>query len=199
MIAIARGAPPARLLKWLWLLPVVALLATACSSQESAPEPTAEPNPTTTSTAPSTPPSLSREEAAADAALVVYEDFADVLEQAYIDPSQDWTDELSAVSADPLRANRLRKVTALRDNRIVYQGTWLTEPSVDQVEFAPVPMVTIWTCSDVTGWTAIDTDTGEIFTDPEQPLRYPLVYQVTQAEDGRWLVSDSTPYLDQTC
>ncbi|CAN5277014.1 hypothetical protein BH20ACT5_BH20ACT5_08850 [soil metagenome] len=200
---------PAQATRWAaaGALAVVALSGCSPSEADSPPPAattevtiTAPTTPTATTPASATPTLTDEEETAALAAMDVLEAFEDVVTRSYLDPAQDWTAEYGTVSGDPLRSSLLNTVRALRDNAIIYEGRAVVEDSVvEEVQLEPFGQVTIRACHDVSGWTAIDTATGEVFTHPDQPDRFPLSSIVTQYEDGRWLVSDSMPYLDQSC
>lgn len=181
----------------------VALLAAttaACSGADAdPPDPTPSAETTTTPARPSTSPTPTPEEVASEAALAAQQAYVDLSVRSERDPARDWTAEYTALLAEPARSEGLDSVAFMRERSLVSQGTWVTEPRVDEVQLTPAGEVTIWACSDVTDWTTIRTDTGQIVNDPQQPLRFPLVFRVIQAEDGRWQVAETTPYREQTC
>lgn len=184
---------------WHAVLAVLALtLLVGCSDPPAEPAlPSAET--TTTTPPPSTSPPPTPEEVAAEAALAAQQAYVDLDVRSAKDPARDWTAEYTALLAEPARSSGLDSVAFMRERSLVSQGTWTTEPRVDEVQLTPAGEVTIWSCRDVTDWTTIRTDTGQVVDDPEQPLRFPLVFRVIQAEDGRWQVADTTPYREQTC
>lgn len=180
------------------VLTVLALALLAGCSDPPA-EPTTPSAETTTAPPPSTSPPPTPEEVAAEAALAAQQAYVDLAVRSSKDPARDWTAEYTALLAEPARSSGLDSVAFMRERSLVSQGTWTTEPRVDEVQLTPAGEVTIWSCRDVTDWTTIRTDTGQVVDDPEQPLRFPLVFRVVQAEDGRWQVADTTPYREQTC
>lgn len=182
------------------LMALIAATTAACSGADAdPPAPTSTAETTTTASRPSTSPPPTPEEVAAEAALAAQQAYVDLDVRSAKDPARDWTAEYTALLAEPARSSGLDSVAFMRERSLVSQGTWTTEPRVDEVQLTPAGEVTIWSCRDVTDWTTIRTDTGQVVDDPEQPLRFPLVFRVIQAEDGRWQVADTTPYREQTC
>jgi hypothetical protein len=93
------------------------LALSACSSGERSAEP-ASPSPTVPDIRPSPTTSATtsdpEDEAAAQAAMAVYRDLTELVQNARRDPSQDWLPAYTQLAADPYRSTELLEISALR-------------------------------------------------------------------------------------
>ncbi|MGI8694735.1 MAG: hypothetical protein ACR2JK_17850 [Geodermatophilaceae bacterium] len=177
------------------------LIALAGCSGEEAPPAATSPNPTAAPTPTTEPPPTPEEEAeaaAASAAFDVYQTATALDLQAYADPSRDWETEYRLLAGDPFLNQQLLSLAYYRDNGLAFRGRPSSDPEVAEVQLAPFGQVTIRDCFDIGDWVPVNTKTGQVFG--EQPVgEYVIVSLVTRYDDGRWLVSEQTPYPDQPC
>ena len=178
----------------------------ACSSEDGStgqvsPSATAlEPRP---SPAPSSAVQDPEDEAAAEAALAVYRDLTQVIQDARRDPTRDWLPAYSELAADPYRSAELLEISALRDRGVAHSGEVHNHPRVTEVDLAggtdgTLRTVTIEDCVDTRDFPATVVATGQIFSVSRPPHVAIATVVFYPAPDDRWLVA-SVQVQDRTC
>lgn len=148
--------------------------------------------------------SASPEALATNAAMVAYEGYWTVSNQANSAPGkQDWHAELAKYAADPALTQRIQALANFASVPAHFVGEPKRSPQPTSVSLQQPPRVTITDCLDVSEWKLVSDKPGEVgknLNDPNQPQRYKFTAEVVQYQDpSRWLVQKTEPHLDQTC
>lgn len=186
---------------------LAALLAlVGCSGEETRPEAT-EPRAPAAPTTPTEPPPTP-EEAAAEAALAVFEERVRVSEAAAQAPAaQDWEPEIRRYSIDPAAAASVEGVELKLELGIIQVGESDVEPEVTAVDLTaqPGPTVSLTACYDTTNSDLVFADTGKSIVPPGAPPeldRYVWLVTVVQMQDqpgSPWLVRTQDPQVSVPC
>jgi hypothetical protein len=178
----------------------------ACSGEDgsASPEP---PSPESSETRPSpAAPSVVGDlesEAAAEAAMTVYGDLTELVQDARRDPTKNWAPAYTQVTADPYRSAELLEISALRDRGIAHTGSVTNNPEVADVDLAggtdgTLQTVTIEDCVDTRDFPAEVQATGEVISVERPPHLAVATVVFYPAPTDRWLVT-AVEVKDQTC
>ena len=185
------------------LLAGAALLVAGCGG-EAAPStqpPTSAPAPSPQT---SSPPPPSAEEAAADAALVAFQDAVRVTDQANRDPAaQDWEPAIRRHLGDPAAVLAVQTVRDYATLGLRQEGDSVVTAEVTGIDLAAAegPTVRITGCYDSQSTRVVDVRTGAPVP-PATPTRFVWNVAVTQfpTEAGEpWLVTVLEPLTSQPC
>lgn len=178
----------------------------ACGSEPSATE-QATPRTTVAESRPSpTAPSATNdpdEAAAAEAAIAVYRDLTELIQDARRNPTEDWLPAYSRLAADPYRSAELLEISALRDRGVAHSGEVRNEPEVSDVDLAggtdgTLRTVTIDDCVDTRDFPATVVSTGEVFSVARPPHVAVATVVFYPPPEERWLVA-TVEVQDETC
>jgi hypothetical protein len=136
--------------------------------------------------------------AAAQAAIAAYESYFKLVNQAYADPSKDWSVNAAEVAADPVKSSLLRNLAGTAQLGQYRDGSIVVEPTVVKVEPGLVSMTS---CVDATDMGFFDK-AGNSIKAPNAPgsyFRHPSQVQVAKYEGGQWLVTFITDDYNATC
>jgi len=165
------------------------------SSLTSTPLPTTSP----TSGAPSWPADLTPDQVAeAQAAIAAYTGYYKLVDQAYADPSKDWSAEAAKWATDPVKSSFLQNVAGTAQLGQYGTGSIVVHPTVTKVEPA---LVTMTVCVDSTNAGFYDK-TGNSIKAPDAPgsyFRHVSEVQVAQYQGNQWLVTFITDDYTKTC
>jgi len=165
------------------------------SSLTSTPLPTTSP----TSGAPSWPADLTPDQVAeAQAAIAAYTGYYKLVDQAYADPSKDWSTEAAKWATDPVKSSFLQNVAGTAQLGQYRTGSIAVHPTVTKVEPA---LVTMTACVDSTSMGFFDKD-GSSIKAPDAPgsyFRHVSEVQVAQYQGNQWLVTFITDDYNKTC
>jgi hypothetical protein len=203
----AGGGTRMRTRKWIGLAVLGSLLALpACGGGESSAEP-ASPSPTVPDSRPSPTTSATtsdpKDEAAAQAAMAVYRDLTELVQNARRDPSQDWLPAYTQLAADPYRSTELLEISALRDRGIAHSGAVTNAPEVTSVDLTggtdgTLQTVTIEDCVDTRDFPATVQATGEVISAERPPHVAVATVVFYPPPEDRWLVA-AVEVRDETC
>jgi hypothetical protein len=178
------------------------LLMAACTRSSPSRQPSATEAPTTSpSSAAST---SSAEDRARQAAVVAYEGYWSVSNEAGAETSvRDWKARLAEYAADPALSMRLDSIANYRSVPAHFVGTPRRSPRVAAVSLERPARVSIEDCIDVSDWKLVSDKPGELgrnLNDSRQPQRYRFFAEVVEYETPtRWLVQQVRPDVNQTC
>lgn len=145
------------------------------------------------------PPDLTPEQIAqAQAAIAAYVGYFKLVDQAYTDPSKDWSADAAKWAADPVKSSLLQNLAGTTKLGQYGDGSIVVYPTVTKVEPG---VVTMSVCVDSTNAGFFDS-TGKSIKAPDAPgsyFRSPSEVQVAQYEGGQWLVTFITDDYSTTC
>ncbi len=150
------------------------------------------------------PDTKSPEEAAAQAALTVYESYWQISEQAGHAPrGKDWRPELAKAMADPALTDYVNEVANLASVPAHTVGRYGRAPKVTSVSIGEPPRVVITDCLDATDQHLVSDKAGEAgrnLDHPDQPRHYEFEAQLVRyPEPDRWLVQQVQARLEKPC
>src|SRR6476646_4708445 len=126
--------------------------------------------------------------AAAQAAIAAYTGYYKLVDQAYADPSRDWSTDAAQVAADPVKSSFLRNVAGTAELGQYRNGSIVVHPIVVKVEPGVVSMTA---CVDATDMGFFDK-AGKSIKAPNAPgsyFRHLSEVQVAKYEGDQWLVT----------
>jgi len=172
---------------------------TSTSSQTSmSSSVTATSSPQSTETSP-WPADLTPDQVAdAQAAIAAYVGYFKLVDQAYADPSRDWSTDAAQLAADPVKSSFLRNVAGTAQLGQYRNGSIVVHPTVVKVEPGVVSMTA---CVDATDMGFFDK-AGNSIKAPDAPgsyFRHMSEVQVAKYEGGQWLVTFITDDYNTTC
>lgn len=138
------------------------------------------------------------EAAESEAALTAYRGFYEFLNQAYANPSADWSQEIKKWAAGPAAEQVLAQLSSLAQAGQYGTGAVTVEPKITGVQPA---LVDIQSCVDSTNIGLFDRN-GQSIKSPDGPgtyFRHPSTAQVGQFQGGAWLVVAVSDDYSVTC
>src|SRR6476646_4366800 len=126
--------------------------------------------------------------AAAQAAIAAYTGYYKLVDQAYADPSRDWSTDAAQVAADPVKSSFLRNVAGTAELGQYRNGSIVVHPTVVKVEPGVVSMTA---CVDATDMGFFDK-AGNSIKAPNAPgsyFRHLSDVQVAKYVGDQWLVT----------
>ncbi|WP_232376797.1 hypothetical protein [Amycolatopsis aidingensis] len=184
------------------MVAAVAWGLTGCSGDEAVPDEA----PTTTASPSTTSATQTPEDAAAQAALEVYEGYWRVSEAAEKDPDgKDWRAELGKYLVDPELTRHVLEIENLASVPAHMVGNYQRSPEVTSVSLREDdPRVTITDCLDRTQLQLVSDKPGEegkSLDHPDQPRRYEFEAQVVRypSLDNQWFVQVVDARLEEPC
>lgn len=136
--------------------------------------------------------------AEAQAAVAAYTGYYKLVDQAYADPSRDWSTDVAQWATDPVKSSFLRNVAGTAQLGQYRSGSIAVHPTVTKVEPA---LVTMSVCVDSTNMGFYDKN-GDSIKAPDAPgsyFRHPSEVQVAEYQGNQWLVTFITDDYQKTC
>lgn len=134
----------------------------------------------------------------AQAAIAAYRGYWQMVDLAVSTPGQDWSVQASQYAMGPAKVDLLESLGELAPLGEKVIGTTAVSPHVTSVEPG---VVVIADCVDKTATDILDS-AGISIKAPDVAgsyFRHPSTAQMTQLEDGRWVVALQTDDWSQTC